>query len=133
MNNKEFALNTKQFIYEMNNKKENLFNEILDKTEFKDDIFIHMSINRLYYALYNRIIEELPHIKHSSKGSKHKQILQELSQNQNPTIRNTLRIFRELQDLRITADYYPEQTLPNLSLNVLIAKVNRILNYKKIF
>ena len=58
-------------------------------------------INRLYYALFTRIIDELPQLKASKTGDKHQQIEERLKKySNNVTCSNTYRLFRDLKSLR---------------------------------
>ncbi len=90
-------------------------------------------INRLYYALYNKIIDELPQLKTSQTGNKHEQIVNILKRNShNSTCKNAYNVFTELKTLRIWADYKPTIDSPPSNLANLLYKTNTIINYKKI-
>lgn len=99
-----------------------------------EDILIRTGINRLYYALFNRIIDELPEIKSSSAGQKHERILDRLkSGSGNLHTKRVKDLFSDLQTLRINADYYPEKSLPVVNLDILVSKTFRVIKSKNIF
>lgn len=91
-------------------------------------------INRLYYALYNRIIAELPKLQISTTGNKHKQINDILlSKSSNRSIEQVYEVFKDMKTLREWADYKPNESTPLFDLNVWQTKVYSIVKRKKIF
>jgi|GEM_PF-6286066 len=91
-------------------------------------------INRLYYALYNRIIAELPKLQISTTGNKHKQINDILlSKSSNRSIEQVHQVFNDMKTLREWADYKPNESAPPYNLNILQTKVYSIVKRKKIF
>ena len=107
-----------------------------DITEFQitQEVANRSIINRLYYALYNRLINELPSLQLSKTPDKHQQIEDRLKRHlDNNTCRYTYNHFRDLKSLRVWADYKPTIEAPNTNFNILLAKTYKILQYQKIF
>jgi len=91
-------------------------------------------ISRLYYALFNRIIAELPKLQLSTTGNKHSQINAILLQkSSNNSIKQVHQVFNDMQTLRIWADYKPNESTPPYNLNILQTKVYAIVNRGKLF
>lgn len=91
-------------------------------------------INRLYYALYNRIIAELPDLQSSTTPNKHMQVNQILlKESSKRSIEQVQQVFNDMKVLREWADYKPEESTPPYNLNVLQNKVYSIVKRSKIF
>lgn len=101
----------------------------IDKLSFEKSL-----INRLYYALYNRIVAELPKIQQSTTGNKHQQINNILlSKSSNRSIEQVYQVFNDMKTLREWADYKPNESTPPYNLNILQTKVYLIVKRRKIF
>lgn len=108
----------------------------LNATELnvEEEIIERSIINRLYYALYNRIIDEIPELKASTSGDKHSQIESRLQKHiGNETTRRVYNSFRKLKELRVWADYKPTEDRPPFRLPFLLSETNTIIRYQKIF
>lgn len=105
------------------------------KVEDIDKLSLEKSlINRLYYALYNRIMSELPNLQSSTTPNKHMQINDILlKQSSNRSIQQVQEVFQDMKVLREWADYKPNETGPPYNLNTLQYKVYSIVKRKKIF
>jgi len=91
-------------------------------------------INRLYYALYNRIIAELPDLQSNTTPNKHMQISQILlKQSSKKSIEQVHQVFNDIKILREWADYKPNEPTPPYNLNILQTKVYSIVKRVKIF
>ena len=80
-----------------------------------------ITISKLYYALYHRILEELPNLQTSKGSNKHESIEKILDkQCCNGNFYVTLaELFKDLKELRVWADYQALSSMPkevNLSL-----------------
>ncbi len=83
--------------------------------------FEGITISKLYYALYHRILEELPNLQTSKGSNKHESIEKILDkQCCNGNFYVTLaELFKDLKELRVWADYQALSSMPkevNLSL-----------------
>jgi len=105
------------------------------KVEDVDKLSLEKSlINRLYYALYNRIVAELPDLQSNTTSNKHMQINQILlKQSSNRSIEQVRQVFNDMKILREWADYKPNESTPPYNLNVLQMKVYSIVKRAKIF
>lgn len=105
------------------------------KIEDIDKLSLEKSlINRLYYALYNRIIAELPDLQSNTTSNKHMQINQILlKQSSNRSIEQVHQVFNDMKVLREWADYKPNESRPPYNLNTLQMKVYSIVKRVKIF
>jgi len=91
-------------------------------------------INRLYYALYNRIIAELPDLQSSTTANKHMQINQILlKQSSKRSIEQVQQVFNDMKTLREWADYKPNDSIPPYNLSILQNKVYSIVKREKLF
>jgi len=121
-----YSVDLCQCIYDTMQIKSN-FNakhtEVLDKS----------LINRLYYALYNRLVSELEEVQNTT-SNKHQQIYDILNKkSSNKEIQRVKNVFSDMKRLREWADYKPEYTAPPYNLNNLQEKVYRIIKRDKIF
>jgi len=105
------------------------------KIEDIDTLSLEKSlINRLYYALYNRIIAELPDLQSSTTTNKHMQINQILlKQSSTRSIEQVQQVFHDMKILREWADYKPNDSTPPYNLKILQNKVYLIIKRAKIF
>jgi len=105
------------------------------KVEDMDMLSLEKSlINRLYYALYNRIIAELPDLQSSTTANKHMQINQILlKESSKRSIEQVQQVFTDMKVLREWADYKPNESTPPYNLDILQNKVYSIVKRAKIF
>jgi len=97
-----------------------------------NDLVIRVKISRLYYALFHRIIQELPKLQASSAGSKHDQILRRLEASGNTNTQRVFQVFKDLKRLRELADYEPSTLCPLSDLAVLYAKTHKFIKSDRI-
>ena len=99
------------------------------------DTLLRIRIRTLYYALYHRVLSELPHLQSSSTPNKHQQLEDHLYK-KSPSNKHTQRVyqhFRELKALRVWADYRVNKPLDVTDISLLLAKTNSFINSKRIF
>ncbi len=119
-------LNTFSFEY---NKADHSDFSITEETQKR------VIISRLYYALFNRILEELPDISSSSAPNKHATVMIILTKQSSDGIfySNLLNLFKDLKKFRIWADYIVYNGVPtSMNLNMLLQKVHRYIESKKV-
>lgn len=82
-------------------------------------------INRLYYALFHRILPEIKELKNKSGSSQHDALYRALLiKAPNQEITN---LFSKLKALRVWADYEINNS-PNIDLQRLIYETNKVVN-----
>ncbi len=124
---RQLALGLNTFAY-------NLSNFDILQLGITENVSKRSIFNRLYYALYNRLIDELPDLQVSTTGEKHQQIEDRLRRNtHNDVCRKAYNLFRDLKTLRVWADYKPTMQEPNSNLTLLLQKTYEVINYDTIF
>jgi predicted enzyme involved in methoxymalonyl-ACP biosynthesis len=99
------------------------------------DTLLRIRIRTLYYALYHRVLSELPKLQSSTTPNQHQQIEDQLYK-KSPSSEHTRRVyqhFKELKALRIWADYRVNKSLNITNIAILLAKTNSFINSKQIF
>ncbi len=94
-----------------------------------------VTISKMYYALYHRILEELPILQTSKGSNKHEAIEKILEKqcNKGSFYTKLFELFRDLKSLRVWADYEALNSIPNeLNLNLLQRKLYSNINAKKL-
>ena len=89
------------------------------------DLF-RIVVSRLYYALYHQYLHSNLEMVESTSSNKHREIKERLQKSSN---RDLSKLFFELQQLRVWADYETKPT-PKFKLQIayLLHKVNRVVN-----
>ena len=113
-----------------------VFDTIKMREDFSDEhkeVLDKSLINRMYYALYNRLVTELEEVQNTT-ANKHKQIYDILTkQSSNREIERVKDVFEDMKRLREWADYKPYYPTPPYNLNTLQEKVYKIISREKIF
>lgn len=119
-------LNTFSFSY---NKKDNAIFKLNDESQKR--IFL----SRLYYALYHRVLTELPKVKELSGPGGHKTVIDTLEKQtrQGNHYRRLYDHYRDLKKLREWADYKIDEDLnSNTTFPVLFQKTYSFINSAKL-
>jgi len=99
-----------------------------------DETMLRIRIGRLYYALYHRIIQELPDVQMSTSGNKHSQIESHLAKGaSNDHTRRIYQLFKDLKALRVWADYRVDKPAPPHNMVLLLRKTHQAIQSTKIF
>ena len=99
-----------------------------------DETMLRIRIGRLYYALYHRIIQELPDVQTSTSANKHSQIESRLAKGASSDhTRRIYQLFKELKTLRIWADYRVDKPAPSHNMTLLLRKTYQAVQSTKIF
>lgn len=96
------------------------------KLEINDETKTRAIINRLYYALFHRILPELNELKNKSGSSQHDAIYGILSKN--APNQEVTKLFSILKSLRVWADYEINNPPFDFNLNRLIERTHRVVN-----
>ena len=99
------------------------------------DTLLRIRIRTLYYALYHRVLSELPQLQSSTTPNQHQQLEDQLYK-KSPSNKHTQRVywhFKELKALRVWADYRVNKPLSITNITLLLAKTNSFINSKRIF
>ena len=92
-------------------------------------------LSRLYYALFNRLLAELPKIAMSRGSNKHESVKNILAQQagSGDFYRNLYNLFIDLKKFREWADYKLTNTIPlNGVFTMLLQKVYKYINAAKV-
>ena len=124
----------KKYAEELNNFSYNSKDIDPNTLIITDETMLRVRINRLYYALYHRIMEELPDLQVSTGGEKHKQIEERLARHaSNEHTNRVYQHFRDLKTLRVWADYEVDREPPTHDLTILFRKTYAFIKAKRIF
>ena len=99
------------------------------------DTLLRIRIRTLYYALYHRVLSELPQLQSSTTPNQHQQLEDQLYK-KSPSNKHTQRVywhFKELKALRVWADYRVNKPLSITNITLLLAKTNSFIDSKRIF
>ncbi|WP_456451624.1 hypothetical protein [Hydrogenimonas sp.] len=108
--------------------------EDLKIDDVSDETMLRIRIGRLYYALFHRIINELPDMQASTSSSQHSQVESRLERYaSNGHTGRVHRLFKDLKTLRVWADYQVDRPIPKHNMTVLLKKTYTAINSKKIF
>lgn len=102
--------------------------------KIQDETHKRVLVSKLYYALFHRIMEELPFLQGLSGPGQHKTIKETLQKqaNKSTTNRNLLYLFNDLKSLREWADYEVFTSPPPTNMNSLYQKTFTTINSPKL-
>lgn len=127
MNHTDYAIELNDFSYKI---------EAIDLTPLgvSEETIKRVRVSKLYYALFHRVLEELPDLQKSTAPGKHEQIVQRLEKHSgNLHTEKVLKHFKDLKMMREWADYQPSLSTPNSNMSVLFKKTYSFIMCAKIF
>lgn len=103
--------------------------------QIQADTLLHIRIRTLYYALYHRVLSELPQLQSATTPNQHQQV-EEILYKKSPSSNHTQRVYRHFKDLkalRVWADYRVSKPLDVADISLLLSKTNSFIQAKRIF
>ncbi|MFW2600513.1 hypothetical protein [Aliarcobacter butzleri] len=128
MNRLDFSKELNKFSFSYNKKDSAIF-------DLSDESQKRIYLSRLYYALYHRVLTELPKIKELSGPGGHITVVETLAKQVNKGVHYERLYFhyKDLKKLREWADYKIEESLDlNMDFSVLFQKTNSFIKSNKL-
>lgn len=128
MNRLDFSKELNKFSFSYNKKDSAIF-------DLSDESQKRICLSRLYYALYHRVLTELPKIKELSGPGGHITVVETLAKQVNKGVHYERLYFhyKDLKKLREWADYKIEESLDlNMDFSVLFQKTNSFIKSNKL-
>lgn len=125
----------KDYSIELNNFSYNFGLANISTFSISEETHKRIIVSKLYYALYHRILEELPSIQNSDGSNKHETIENILSKqaNKGALYLRLHQLFRDLKGFRVWADYNLMLSMPvNMNLILLQRKTFDTIKYAKL-
>jgi len=119
---------------ELNTFSYNFYSISPSTVKIKSETHARIVLSKLYYALFHRIMEELPHIQSLSGPGQHDAIHKILTKqvSHGSFYLELLYLFNDLKSFRVWADYQVFKKQPPTNFNVLFQKTYSKINAKKL-
>ena len=109
MTHQELANGFCKFVYDFTNEGNNI--KFINKT---DEMFYRVCFQKLYYALYHKMLQHDPNLSESNAPGKHETIMQKIKNTHDSQL---IQIYAKMKSLRLWADYEPSD-IPNTTSNI---------------